>query len=117
MRLITVLSLAAIAISGAGTAAHAADPVPEIAQCGVSVTADGGDGNLAICTYIPISTAATLWVSGSGTGKSAWVDCLTTSSPHISSGATRISQTPGDLCTLHVYVFSGFASGSADSRL
>lgn len=115
-----LLSLAAVAALAAGMApASAADPTAgiNVAQCTVAFTGNGDD-DLRVCNYIPISSAATLAISGTSANKWAQVDCLTGSSPRISSGIIRIKQTPGDYCTLHLYIGDfGSARASADSRL
>jgi hypothetical protein len=118
VRRFALLALAALAATPAAVPAHADDSVAGIhpAGCDVAFTATADD-TLRVCDYVPISTAATLAIFGSGTGKVAYVDCLTTHSPHITSGAVRIAQTPGDLCTLHLEIASGSASASSDSRI
>ena len=98
-----------------------ADPtVPTIGTCYAAASdSEGEEANASFCAYIPISTSATLWISGSAASKSAYVTCLTPghNSPTISTGSVRYSQVPGDYCTLHVYVLSGEARATVDSRL
>ena len=117
MRLAPLAITALLALS-AVPAAHAETEVAGIhlGTCSASPTGVNDD-TLRVCTYVPLATAGTLGINGSGSGKQAWVDCLSGySSPHISSGVIRVTQTPGDYCTLHVTVVSGPATGSIDAR-